>query len=208
MWGLLASLFMGLMGMAQSSSAQSEQQELSQEQWEMTQKEKQAKYESDIATYEYNIGATGEDIEYMKGQKEYALGEWGRQTEEYNRAQRETYGASGAVVGVGTPLEEMEKQAQHQELMAGQLSEKFEKTITGLEEQKSYLEEQKGKTESLVEELWPTEEEVVEEEEETSKPEVGGACEAGQTMTTGAGGNIQEWYCSGGHWVKRSGGNQ
>jgi len=162
----IVSAITGIAGLAQSGKASKESQELAEEQWGFTQKERKAQYESDIATYEFNIEQIGADISALKEQKEFVLGEFGRYSEKANRAQREAYGASGAVVSVGTPLEEMEKQARHQELQTGMIEKSYQAGLEKLKGEKEFLEEQKGKTESLVEELWPTEEETTTEEEE------------------------------------------
>jgi len=189
-WDILTDIF----DFASSSAATEEALDIAKEQWEFTERTTKAGYESDIATYEYNISALEAGIESLGKSKEFAIWEFGRQTEKYNRAQREAYGASGAVVGVGTPLEEMEKQAQHQEVLKAEGIRGFEEKETFLEEKKEFLEEQKGKTESLIEELWPTVEETTEEEEGPKE---------GDTKTTGGGQNIQQWIFHDGRWQKR-----
>jgi len=163
----------GIAALAQSGKASKESQALAEEQWGFTKEEKQAQYASDIATYEYNIEMAEMDIGALKEEKGFVLGEFGIASEKANRAQREAYGASGAVVGVGTPLEEMEKQAQHQEAQAGMIEKTYEAAIKKAELGKEFAEEQKGKTESLVEELWPTEEETTEETTEEEGPQEG-----------------------------------
>jgi len=197
----IVSAITAIAGLAQSGKASKESQALAEEQWGFTKEEKQAQYASDIATYGYNIGMAEMDIGALKEEKGFVLGEFGIASEKANRAQREAYGASGAVVGVGTPLEEMEKQAQHQEAQAGMIEKTYEAAIKKAELGKQFAEEQKEKTESLVEELWPTEEETTTEEEDVEEPY------EGQTKTTGQGNNIRHWIYKNGKWVERPGGH-
>jgi len=149
LWGM----FFDVLGFASMFDTSAE--DLAKEQWEFTKKSQKAQYESDIATYGYNIGMAEMDIEALGKEKEYALGEFDIESEKRNRAMKEAYGASGAVVGVGTPLEEMEKQARHQEKTASMIGESYETAKTRVEKGEEFAEEQKEELESLVDELFP-----------------------------------------------------
>lgn len=221
----IASLFLSAAGLAASSSAAKksqglaeEQFGLSEEQWEFTQKAQEAQYESDIATYGFNIEMAGMDIEALGKQKEYTLGVFGRESEKLSRAQREAYGASGAVVGVGTPLAVMEEQARYQEEMAGMIGETYEAGISKKELEKEFYGEQKERTESLLDELFPEEPEEPAVEEPKPKEEppkyIGGHSEEelgegveGQTKSVGAGANKKDYVYRNGKWVLLRGGH-
>jgi len=203
----IVGLLTSVAGLAQSSSASKAAQGITEEQWAMTKEEKKAKYTSDIATYGENIQQIQADIGTLTEQKGFTLGQFGLESQKANRAMKEAYGASGATVGVGTPLEEMQKQAQQQELQAGMIEKSYQAGLERLKGEKKTAERLKGETQSLLDELFPPEPEKP-AEDTTTPPKTGGQPPdvkepyEGQQKTTGAGKNIRNWVYRNGKWVE------
>lgn len=150
-----------------SITSSKRQQGMAEEQWEHTQKAQKAQYESDIATYQYNIERAESDIEALQAEKEEKIGTYWEEAQAFSRKQKAALGASGAVMGEGTPMEVMERTAQRQESEAAAIERSYRAEIEGLEEEKEFYGEQVEKTESLLDELFP---EPKKEEKEEESP--------------------------------------
>ena len=133
------SMLSGISGMAGSSKAH-EQQERAQ----------RAAWEEKIRAYQFNIGQTEQEIEQLKYVGAETRADVRREGGRFMRGQSAAMGASGAAVGVGTPLMAMTEAAESIERDVLRVTRLEEMEITKREEGIEFMEQEIDIHESML----------------------------------------------------------
>jgi len=115
----------------------------------------QAGMEEKVATYQHNIGQTQRDIASIQRVTGELVGDIQREGQKFTQEQSAALGASGAVIGTGTPLDTLiETEASIQrDVMRTETAGQEE--VTKRQEEIGFMEKEVGRYESLMDELFP-----------------------------------------------------